>query len=343
MNWVTSVRQVGGQQQFLVAAKDGSADYVLAESLATVGIPTSDSLERMVYTGDISTWTRIPSSRYAQAFGYAAPHENSMGHPVFCHQLDDETCVHVPALVFIRALFKPNRLILPVVFSPGNIDVLGFVDYSSAPPVVIVDSAREMHLDHREVEDRYEPLRWLHSSRSARACSQSVFTNSLNGCVDLALPQGQFRLVMHGHRVGAELFVTKATVISVNVEAADCISGNEQTYVFHRMVSPERKVAPLLTLPPIPARAGGMVTLSGSEWSDIEPLLNSNQRRKIIHSRRALLDVMLQKLSSGRSWKAMSRDSGFVETNLTTTFRRWQRDGRLARVLERLEFARRNG
>lgn len=343
MNWVTSVRQVGGQQQFLVVAKDGSTDHVLAESLTTVGIPSADSLERMVYTGGISTWTRTPSSRYAQAFGYAAPHENLMGHSVFCHQLDDGTSVHVPALVFIRALFKPHRLILPVVFSPGNIDVLGFVDYSSDPPVVIVDREREKYLDHRKAEDRYEPLRWLHSSRSARACCQSVFTNSLNGRIDLALPQGQFRLVMHGHRVGSELFVTKATVISVNVGAADCITGSELTYVFHRMASPERKVAALSTYASIPTRADGMVILSGSEWSDIEPLLNSNRRRERKYSRRELLDVMLQKLSSGRSWKAMSRNSGFVETILTTTFRQWQRDGRLARVLERLEFARRNG
>lgn len=343
MNWVTSVRQVGGQQQFLVVAKDGSTDHVLAESLTTVGIPSADSLERMVYTGGISTWTRTPSSRYAQAFGYAAPHENLMGHPVFCHQLDDGTSVHVPALVFIRALFKPHRLILPVVFSPGNIDVLGFVDYASTPPVIVLSREREKYLDRREVESRYEPLRWLHSSRSARDCCQSVFMNALSGRLDLALPLGQFRLVMHGRRVGHELFVTKVTMITARVEAEDSVLGAGQAYVFHRKVSTGSNVATLSPFPPIPSRADGTVTLSCTEWVVIEPLLNGNNRKERAHSRRTLLDVILQKLSSGRSWKAMSQESGFSQTNLSTTFRRWQRDGRLDQVLERLKHLREGG
>lgn len=161
--------------------------------------------------------------------------------------------------------------------------------------------------------------------------------------MDLTLHLGRFKLVMHGRRVGSELFVTKVTMISVSVEAADSVTGTGLSYVFHRMAGQERKVPALATLPPIPTRADGMVTLSGSEWLDIEPLLNSSQRREKAHSRRALLDVMLQKLSSGRSWKAMSRESGFIETNLTTTFRRWQRDGRLGSVLERLKHAREGG
>lgn len=68
--------------------------------------------------------------------------------------------------------------------------------------------------------------------------------------------------------------------------------------------------------------------------------LTGGQHREKAHSWRALLDVMLQKLSGGRSWETMSRDSGFVETNLTTTFRRAQRDVRLGSVLERLRYVR---
>lgn len=340
MDWVTSARQMGGQLHFSVVSQEGSVEHVRAGSLATVGLPTAGPLERMVYTGDLSIWVRSSSEQYLKAFGFSPTDQLSTGHPVYCHALDDGTTVHVPALALIRALFKPHRLVLPVVFSPGNIDVLGFVDYASAPPVVVVGPGREKYLDHREVEDRYEPLRWLHSSRSARDCCQRVFMNALSGRVDLALPLGKFRLVMHGRRVGSELFVTKITMISVSVAAADSVTGTGQTFVFHRMAGQERKVAALSTLSSIPPRADGMVTLSGSEWLDIEPLLNGNKRREKAHSRRALLDVMLKKLSSGRSWKAMSRDSGFVETNLTTTFRRWQRDGRLGGVLERLKHLR---
>lgn len=340
MDWVTSARQESGRLDFSVVSQDGSEEQVQVGSLANVGLPTTRSLERAVYTGGISAWTRASPDKYLQAFGFSAANQLSAGHPVYCHVLDDGTTLHVPALALIRALFKPHRLVLPVVFSPGNIDVLGFVDYASTPPVVVLDKEREKYLDRREVEGRYEPLRWLHSSRSARDCSQRIFLNALSGCVDLALPLGQFRLVMHGRRVESELFVTKVTIISVSVEATDSVTGTIQSYVFHRMAAAERKVPALSTLPPIPSRADGMVTLSCTEWVYIEPLLNGNNRREKAHSRRALLDVILQKLSSGRSWKAMSRDSGFIETNLTTTFRRWQRDGRLGSVLDRLKHVR---
>jgi hypothetical protein len=343
MDWVTSARQAGGQLHFSVASQNGSIEQVQVGSLATAGLPTTGPLERMVYKGDISTWARASSDKYLKAFGFSRTDQLSAGHPVYCHALDDGTTVHVPALAIIRALFKPHRLILPVVFSPGNIDVLGFVDYASAPPVVVLDRGREKYLDRREIEDRYEPLRWLHSSRSARDCSQSVFMNSLNGCVDLALPLGQFRLVMHGRRVGSELFVTKVTMITASVEATDSITESEEVFLFHRMAGPERAVPTLSALPLVPARPDGLVTLTDAEWVDVEELLNSQRRRQRKHSWRELLDVMLQKLDDGTSWKSTARNSGFSETILTTTFRRWQLDGRLAQVLNRLELARSGG
>lgn len=343
MRWITGVRQEGGRQHFLTLTQKGEQDHIEVASLSTVGVPTANTLERTVFTGVLSGWTRTPSKRYLEAFGFAVPDGMEHQHSVYCHQLDDGTTLHVPALAFIRALYKPHRLLLPVIFSPANIDIFGFVDYSSAPPVVILDKGREKYLDHRQIEDRYEPLRWLHSSRSARACSQSVFTNSLNGCVDLALPLGQFRLVMHGRLVGSELFVTKVAMITASVEATDSVTGSEEAFLFHRMAGPERAVPTLSALPPVPTRLDGLVTLTDAEWVDVEELLNSQRRRQRKHSWRELLDVILQKLSGGSSWKSVARSSGFSETILTTTFRRWQLDGRLAKVLNRLELARLGG
>ncbi|QDL56451.1 transposase [Rhodoferax aquaticus] len=343
MDWVTSARQMGGQLHFSVVSQDGSAEHVQAGSLASAGLPTAGPLERVVYTGDLSTWVRSSSEQYLKAFGFSPTDQLTAGHPVYCHALDDGTTVHVPALALIRALFKPHRLVLPVVFSPGNIDVLGFVNYASTPPVIVLSREREKYLDRREVESRYEPLRWLHSSRSARDCCQSVFMNALSGRLDLALPLGQFRLVMHGRRVGHDLFVTKVTMIAASVEAEDSVTGAGLAYVFHRKFNARHKVTTLSPFPSIPSRAVGTVTLSCTEWVDIEPLLNGNSRKERAHSRRALLDVILHKLSSGSSWKAMSQASGFSQTNLSTTFRRWQRDGRLDQVLERLKHVREGG
>lgn len=340
MGWISGVRQDGGQQRFVVVTRGGLVETLSVASLTLPESPSSSKPERRVFTGTFSGWERAAADKYLQAFSFEAPQHMVQEHPVYCHQLDDETTLHVPAILFIRALYKPHYLLLPAIYSPVNIDALGFVDYSRTPPAPVVDVDGAICRRNHYSEAQHEPLRWALSSRSARASSQSVYSNSLNGCVDLALPQGQFKLVIHGRRVGAELFATKVTVISVSVEAADSVTGNEQVFLFHRMAGSERTVPSLSALPPVPTRPNGLVTLTDAEWSDVEGVLNIQPRRQQKHSQRELLDVMLHKLSGGSSWKSIARSSGFQETILTTTFRRWQLDGRLAKVLDRLELAR---
>lgn len=340
MNWVVGACQEGGQQKFLMLSKEGGYTNVGVESLATHGTPNPAPTERVIFTGDLSSWVRTSGDLYLQGCGIQLPVGMTNRHSVFIHQLDDGTNVHVPALVLIRGLFRPHRLLLPVIFTPGNVDLLGFVDYSRSSPAVVLNAQPEKYVNRLELDSRYEPLRWLHSSRSARNGAHSVYTNSLNGHLHLCLPHGEFRLVLHGLRVGSNLFVTKVTATSVTVPPGDCVAKAEQTFIFHRMASSDRKVTALSDFPPVPVLQGNQVMLTGVEWQRIEPLLGSRGNRRQRHCRRDMLDVMLQKLSSGSSWKSMTKTSGIAEVNLTTTFRRWQLDGRFSNVLAELALIR---
>lgn len=337
MSWVIGACQAGGQRMFEVLSSKGKVEQVAADALATKGVPRgTGSSTRAVYEGDLSTWSSTAEDEYLQAFGIELPSGLSNRHTVFRGQLADGTSILVPALALMRGFFRPHGVLMPLVFTPGNIDLMGFVDYSNDPPKIVLDGTEQRDLKKHDTASRYEPLRWMLSSTSAHQCAHSVYLHSLGGRLDLRLPRGQFRLVLHGRQVASNLFVTKVTVTWATVPVEDSVIQEEHTYVFHRMAAEERTVTALAALPPVPVLQDGRVELTESEWERIKPLLDSKRRNQTTHCRRDLLNTMLFKLSSGRSWKVITRSSCFSETTLTTNFRRWQLDGRLSRILSEL-------
>jgi Putative transposase of IS4/5 family (DUF4096) len=340
MGWVLRAVQEDGQQKFMLLSEKGRVESVNAAALATEGIPFAASSKRVVYTGEISTWSCTSADEYLRVFGVAVSAGLENRHTVFRSRMADGTTVLVPALALMRGLLRPHRTLLPLAFTPSNVDTLGFVDYSRHPPTVVLDAEPESSVHIFAADVRFEPLRWFHASRSARQCAQSVYEHALNGQLGLHLPRGVFQLVLHGLKIGSTLFVTKLNVTSVTVCPEDNIASVEQTFLFHGMAAPERKVSSVPDFPVVPVRPGRHVALTNEEWVAVEPLFESSGTVRQRHCRRGLLDAILLKLSSAHPWKVVQQASGFDKTTLTTTFRRWQLDGRLSRVLTELEYLR---
>lgn len=336
MDWLVGSMWHGLHQQFVVSSRDGQGECVDANYLARNGLPQPSETSRLVVTGEFGTWSRTNGEKYLRAFRIKLPVDQSNSHTVFVHQLTEKICIHVPALAIIRGFFKPHRLLFPAMFLPASIGLLGFVDYSLDPPQVVLDSNPRKFEKLADVDSCSESLRWAHTSHSSRKCAQSIHEYSCRGRIDLDLPKGEFRLVMHGLKKGRNLFVTKLTMISVKVAADDSISGHDENFTFHRMASEVRKVTALSEFPQIPLRDGVQAALSDSEWRQIEGVLLGKVKTTPRYSRRLLLDIILEKLTSKRSWEAIAKSSGIPEFFLTTTFRRWNLDGRFAKVLEAL-------
>lgn len=336
MDWLVGSTLHGLHQQFVVSSRDGQGAIVDASSLARNGLPQPSETSRLVVTGELGTWSRTNGEKYLRALRIKLPVDQSNAHTVFVHQFSEKICIHVPALAIIRGFFKPHRLLFPALFRPASIGLLGFVDYSLDPPQVVLDSNPRKFGKLADEDSFGEPLRWAHTSHSSRKCAQSIHAYSSTGRIDLDLPKGEFRLVMHGLKKGRNLFVTKLTVISVKVAADDSISGQDENFTFHRMASEDRKATALSEFPQIPLRDGAQAELSDSEWQEIEGLLLGKAKTAQRYSRRLLLDIILEKLTSKRSWEAIAKSSGIPEFFLTTTFRRWDLDGRFEKVLEAL-------
>ncbi|NMG35019.1 transposase [Azoarcus sp. TTM-91] len=308
-------------------------------------VPRTTKPYRVLYEGSLSSWSLSDPGEYLAGMGIELPEGCLNRHEVFKFIGNDDLTVHVPALALMQAFFKPNPLLFPAAFRMAGPDLFAFVDYGQTPPTVVVDDLAYIRHTPRGRENAApnKPLEWLHLSKSARKAMHDVYLAASYGALRLPLPFGEFRIALHGARVGNQVFVTAATLIAMTIPAEDSVTGASETMIFHSMADPQRKAKASAGGIKIPLHSDGASSVTDDEWQLIEPILTVKRRgHSAIHSRRDLLDAILLKLSSGISWaKVPAR--GLKTTDLSWTFRRWKTEGLLDQVLKALSASRSNG
>jgi hypothetical protein len=337
MEWALGISAGGIGLQVELLSTYGQVTVQDVTTLVKVGIPLPTKRERISVEGDISTWNTVLADDYLAAFGIVVPEDAVNLHQVFDLKVKDVT-VHVPALVLMRAFFKPVKQLLPRMFRPANIDEFSFVDYSRIPPVVVVNDtaclsqiAKVKHGDRQDAS-----INWLQTSRSARNSAHSVHLNSISGKLGLSLPSGHARIVFHGILRNGQLFATQAVLVSITVNEDDSITGIEEQFILHSMADAGRKPSASVLHMKVALRSDGESCVTDEEWSMIEPMLAAKSSgSKILHSQRALLDSILFKLVNNSPWKKVPCTSG-TTMDLVSAFRRWVTSNRLQPALNYL-------
>lgn len=342
MYWALGFTERNGHQEIeLVSSNDERSEIGLAE-LTKVGVPTAPWGKRIEYEGDFSTWVLGQATNYLDSFGLAVPEEKVNNHAVFTIAAPKGVTIHVPALVLMRAFFRPVQRLLPIMFSPANIDQVSFVNYASTPPNVVIDDAACSKQIATTVygANQGKSIQWLQTSMAARRAAQSVHHHARAGNLKLDLPKGKTRIIFHGVLRHGQLYATKANLVSVIVPEEDTITGHEEEFIFHAMADAARQPTASVKVIRVPLHDDRQSSVNDDEWMVIEPILIAEGRVSATqHSRRELLDVILLKLTSRKSWKTVPRGN-FSVSDLTSTFRRWTASNRLEKVLAQLEVLR---
>lgn len=326
----------GSPREIEILGSSGERRIVPLEQAVKLGIPEPQKTQRFAYQGDFASWKFGEAEAYLAGVGLKLPAGVESKHEVFEFVINEKLTAHVPALVLMRAFFKPHSPVLSAIFHPLSLNLISFVNLCVSPPEVVLDERGSFlkmgsfHTPNSVSQER--AIRWCQLSASARTMSWSVFRNALVGRLGMTLPEGQVRLVLHGVRKGEELFVTQVALIQVDVSAEDSLTGQQEQYIFHASADHSRQRYASVKGLSIPARPDGGYRVSDAEWALLEPKLYRG-RSNLRYPYREVLDWIVQKTHSGTSWQNLSDDPKLVSA-LKNAFRKWSADGRLGIALE---------
>lgn len=133
MQWLSAVKSTNRGLIATLETEQGTQLAPLA-SLVSAGLPTERS-SRNVIDQRIADWREVDSTEYIQAFGMHCASADRSGHAIYaaCHK---DVRILIPALVIMRAFFRPTRYLLPQMFAPQALDHVRYLDCSYSPPQV---------------------------------------------------------------------------------------------------------------------------------------------------------------------------------------------------------------
>ena len=343
MEWAMGFTPTSYGKEVAFLGFDGSARRDGVASLLKTGVPLAATSKRLVLECELSDLSIGGAAEYLEAFGMRFAAGQTNHHDVLFGKTRIGHPFQIPALVLMRAMFKPNQQVFPAMFTPANVDTLSFVDYGAAvPQVVIHDKTCRTKISIRaRGTNQAEALRWLQTSLSARRCAQGIHFRAMSGALGMEMPQGRAKIILHGLPTESCLFVTKAVLMSCSIAPEDSITGREERFDFRANGNTQSGAVGASAFAfSIPVHRDGTTSVTDDEWHVLETLMEPPKRKwASLHSRRAMLDVILHKLDSRIPWhKAVAH--GMTKSQITLTFRRWVLDGRMDRAIERLGYMR---
>lgn len=293
----------------------GVTEFIDPAELTTRGVP-SEKRGRKRFELDFSRFVPVDSGEYVSHFGLM---DNADANCQRCWEIRaDGLRLLVPTLVLVRALVRPNKLLLArALIAPGIKSV-----------VTLTPDQKELLFFQlplggmqRLASSVQTQLRWLLSSPSALKM-QGTLSKSvvIDGRLDCSMPVGRLSCVVRGPRVDDTVYVTDITPLALsNSDGADT-----DTLTFHASLEVYGGGAAVADSRNcfVPARADGQSSLTDSEWDSVFQILQSKRNvRERTLNRRALFDALIEKLHRKISWKEASSRGSFSQTALPVMFR----------------------
>jgi transposase len=330
-NWIHGINFSAGT----LTAKTSKGTLLELSQLAKAGLPTDRSTRVGRLEIEFGAWAPISSAAYRKAFHIKLEEGTACQHDVFEAQARGVTLV-VPALVFLRAIFKPNAQFLARAFAPQLMDFAAYLDRDQDPPQIKADPTLPAVALSSRQSNPLQTLAWLYCHPSARNMVGSVHVRALGGAMSLAMPEGKATLAVHGKKIGRTLFVTAMSINSVTPADTPVVTCDltAKKYLLRgtRMEAEESRAVHTKRLT-VPARSDGGVELTDGEWVQVEAILAGSRRNRTRLSQRAVADGVLTKLHTGQPWSKVGYREGFAQ-NAISALHRWKITGRFDALLD---------
>lgn len=214
-------------------------------------------------------------------------------------------CLVIPAILVLKALFKPNATVFEYLFRPSGLDMLlAPKDANGSTSVVLLPQRIRQHVPLRDTT--FERLQWLYCFPSARAAFNSVYRHAASGLVGVSLPKAEADIWLKGRLSGSKFFASGFNIRGcVPLEAPFDWAGRQpQDFRLKCRVTSEQLNPILVDSDIIEGPAG--LQLSNEEWTNVEHLFPPGPRLRSGNQARAFVGAILTKLGTGVGWASVN-------------------------------------
>ena len=305
MQWISRVvRGAGGQLQVKLSGGIGT------ESLSgLLGLPPDLGLassEQRKATLTLQLLTRSRAREYLEALGF--PDLSEAGQPVYAAAVNGQTWL-IPAQLLVLSVLGNNRRMRERLMTPTPLrDIASSLRRSSYSSPALLSS-----------------LAWLADTPGGSAVWSSVYRRALEGQLDMAMPSATATFMAGGRVVEGRFLVTKLRLLSL-APSRNSAAVNLET----RVNDAHPPIITMTSSVDIDPRLRGWShtsRLTDAQWARILNVLPPERERRPgpprVHDRRAIVELMLTKLSGHRAWADFPDDGKLVAraAGLFTGFR----------------------
>jgi hypothetical protein len=326
--WLQCVDRQNGFLQGKVMKRDGDVEWRDLDSTWDVDTPVARG-SKMSGTTCFSRWKLVDASEYLADMKI----EISKGedrHQVFAVDLNGLSLV-VPAILVLKALFKPNATVFEYLFRPSGLDMLlAPKDSNGSTSVALLPQRMRQHVPVRDTS--FERLRWLYCFPSARAAFDSVYTYAASGTVGVKLPKAQVDISLQGRLLGKKFLVAVLNISACTPleEPFDWAGWQPESFRL-KTQPPSVQLNPILASSDILEGAAGWA-LSDMEWARVEHLFPAGTRLTTGNRAREFIGAILTKLGTGVGWAWANSRFG-TTAGVSSFYQNCRKSGRWDKVM----------
>lgn len=304
--WLQSVQRVNGKLTGELILNSGETSLTELDSIWELELPVRTQSKLFTATR-LAEWQTIDATEYLGEMGITTDIAGNR-HQIFSVNQNGLRLV-IPAILMLKALFKPNATVFQYLFRPSGLDcLLAPVPKPGSMSVALLPTRIRQHMPI--AERGLARLQWLYCFPTARKAFDSAYTNAARGVIGLVLPNIEARISVRGVLREGTLLVSMLTINSCRpMEAPFEWAGTQPQEFALTSNRPFAQLNPVLKNPNIVEGAAGW-GLSDDEWSQLEHLFPPGAGRITGDRTRVLIGAILFKLGTGVGWSTVNAQCG---------------------------------
>ncbi len=304
--WLESIERMNGYLKGKAIDGDGKSKLIDVKSTWQLKMPVA-SRSKFTAATNLVDWRLADAADYldSASLGHKAAGNS---HQVYAVNHQGLRLV-VPAIVFCKALFVPNATTFEYLYRPSGIDSL--LAPIRRPTGMAVTLIPRIIRQHEPISrSNMARLQWLYCFPSARAAFDSVYVNAARGVIGLDLPKIYADISFRGQLLEGTLFVSALTVNRFKtLETPFDWAGTQPEEYELTGENVSAHLNPVLKNNHLIEGAAGW-GLSDFEWSRLQHLFPSGNKRATGQRARGLVSAILTKLGSGTGWSIANASFG---------------------------------